>query len=248
MDAMIMNGQDLRSGAVAAVQKIQNPIRLARLVMDRTPHCLLVGDGASAFADECGVPRVSVDELTTQEARQEFATFKAEYSAAVSTLFNGNKPDAITHAPTHQSGHDTVGAVAFDQNGNIACATSTGGITGKRVGRVGDTPLVGLGGYADNAAGACAATGHGESIMRTLLASRAIAAMERGADPSAAAREALENMQARVGGRGGLVCVDRTGRVGHWATTERMVWASVEGEKTDSDTVVREKSGIDVQH
>ncbi len=265
---MIMDGESLKSGAVAAVKNVKNPITLARMVMDHTPHCLLVGDGARVFANEMGIPVTPTEDLVTPEACAEYAHFQSNYGNAVATLFNDSHADpkeeatkaamatttrtdvlplASTTPPSTTStttpisislGHDTVGAVAYDSCGRLACATSTGGITGKRPGRVGDSPLIGAGGYADNAAGACSVTGHGESIMRTLLASRVVRNMDRSVghdsnftnEPTQAAREALLNMHARVSGRGGVVCIDSHGRIGHWATTEAMAWASASGE------------------
>jgi beta-aspartyl-peptidase (threonine type) len=245
---------------VAAVKNVKNPITLARLVMEKTPHCLLVGDGARNFADECGIERTPTEQLVTDEARAEYAQYCSEYGRAVSALFNkphagaaesnagrdshtadeatanedaaNTAPQPAPHRPVHAEttlSHDTVGAVAYDAAGQVACATSTGGITGKRVGRVGDSPLLGLGGYADSWAGACSVTGHGESIMRTMLASRVVSNMEDGQDPSAAARAALTHMYTRVEGRGGAICVDTQGRIGHFGTTEAMAWAEATG-------------------
>ena len=161
----------VHEGAVAAVQQVKNPITLARAVMEQTDHCLLVADGARRFADEIGIPRADPDELVTEAGKAEFELFSAPgYSATVSDLFSSGVSTADT-----KLGHDTVGCVAFDGTGRIAAATSTGGITMKRPGGVGDSPLIGSGGYADSAVGGCSTTGHGEAIMRTLLASRAVA-------------------------------------------------------------------------
>jgi beta-aspartyl-peptidase (threonine type) len=134
-------------------------------------------------------------------------------------------------------GHDTVGAVAIDNFGNLAAATSTGGITSKMVGRVGDAPLIGCGCFADNAIGAVSATGHGESIMRIMLAARVCSLLQTGMTAQEAAREAIRHMEARVGGRGGIIMITKNGDLGVSFTTERMAWASI------SDGVMR--SGID---
>eukprot|EP00041_Stephanoeca_diplocostata_P007552 m.107879 g.107879 ORF g.107879 m.107879 type:complete len:354 (-) comp16932_c0_seq1:136-1197(-) len=232
MDAMIMDGETLNTGAVAALPGVANPISVAREVMDRTGHCLLVGQGAQKFADMWGHRTVPVDRLVTSGARAEYEAYKdGSYATPVADLFNGS--DA--------AGHDTVGAVAVDDQGHVACATSTGGITMKRPGRVGDSPLVGCGGYADDLRGAVSATGHGESLMRWGAALRCLADLEQrqdaaraagvacDADACAAAEHTLQGMLQRTGGRGGLIVVTRTGDVGCFATTPRMVWASAKG-------------------
>jgi beta-aspartyl-peptidase (threonine type) len=181
MDALLMDGADLRLGAVAAIQRVRNPVALARAVMDRTPHTLLVGNGASRFADEIGFPRCDVAELL------------AGRSAPVA---------------------DTVGAVARDAAGNVAVAASTGGIPRKLPGRVGDTPLVGSGAYADNATCAVTATGDGEALMRITISRLVRDLVERGATPQEACDAAMIVLSARTGGQGGLIALDGHGRAG----------------------------------
>lgn len=136
LDAIIIDGRDLSSGAVSAVQDIAHPVTLARAVMEKTEHCLLTAVGANEFAAEQGFQRLSPEELVTPEARAEWEQF-GKYSSAVNSLFNSEVPKLKT------PGCDTVGCVAMDANGNLASATSTGGITAKRPGRVGDTPCIG---------------------------------------------------------------------------------------------------------
>jgi beta-aspartyl-peptidase (threonine type) len=235
MDALIMDGATLRSGAVACVTGVSNPVSLARMVMDKTKHALVCGEGANLFARQMGVPEVPAAELVTPGARAEWERFR-DYGTAVDELFT----------------HDTVGAVAMDNAGNVAAATSTGGITAKMVGRVGDSPLVGCGGIADNEVGGVSTTGHGESIMRTMLASQVLAELERGAGAAgeggtesptiSAARAALERMRARTGGCGGLVALDAAGRPGAWHTTAKMAWACMR-QAGEGDEVI---SGIRV--
>lgn len=169
MDAIIMNGADLSYGSVASVENIKNPVKLARLVMEKTEHTMLVGAGANRFAAEQGICKVSAETLVTAEAKADFERFKT-YGISVMTNFS-TRSDNL--------GHDTVGCVAFDGS-NFAAATSTGGIMGKRPGRVGDSPLVGCGAYADNFAGAVSTTGHGESISKVCLARRIVEGCERG--------------------------------------------------------------------
>jgi L-asparaginase / beta-aspartyl-peptidase len=235
MDAVIMTedpaaAESLRAGAVAAVSNVRNPVALARRVMDTTTHCLLVGGNADAFAvaaaahDEGVALVASSDDLVTPEAVAEWEAFN-KYSTVVASLFNGAPPPP----PPPQSGHDTVGAVAIDAQGRIAAATSTGGITNKMPGRVGDSPIIGSGAFVDAEFGGVSTTGHGESIMKTALAKRALQLVEhRGATAADAADAALQHMLRKTGGRGGLIIIDAAGRVAHSFTTERMVWASVE--------------------
>lgn len=156
MDALIMDGSTLRSGAVACVSRVRNPITLAKAVMEKTSHCLMVGRGAEQLALELDIP-MSEYPLVSDIARKEWESIRNNYPGAVDTLF---LQDISSHS------HETVGAVAIDRCGNIACATSTGGITGKRNGRVGDSPLIGCGGYSDSRWGGVSVTGHGESIMK----------------------------------------------------------------------------------
>ena len=199
MDAMIMEGKESKLGAVGGVWGISNPVSLARLVMEKTEHTMLVGKGAKQLADEQGLPH-----LTTQE------------------LMKTNK-DISPSNP----GNDTVGAVARDMFGNIACATSTGGITLKRTGRVGDSPLIGCGGLADNDRGGVSTTGHGESITRVTLASRVLSLLDT-LSIEEAIEQALKYMEAKTGGRGGLILVTKDGEIGKGFTTKRMAWASID--------------------
>mmetsp|Transcript_37423 Transcript_37423/g.60593 ORF Transcript_37423/g.60593 Transcript_37423/m.60593 type:complete len:306 (-) Transcript_37423:88-1005(-) len=216
LDSIIMNGKTLSCGAVACVKNIKNPVSLARLVMEKTPHILLVGEGANKFAAQNGVDEVEPEELVTPAAVEEWKRFK-QYSQTVDSLFNksGQRPS------------DTVGCVAIDKDGNIACGTSTGGITAKRAGRVGDSPIVGCGAYADNAVGGVSTTGHGESIMKVTLARHVLYLMEeRKLGPSEAAHAALDYMRTKVDGCGGVIVIDSKGNIGHAFSTKRMAWAS----------------------
>ncbi len=211
MDAMIMDGKFLNAGAVAGIRDIKNPIHLARLVMEHTDHVMLIGEGAMRFAKEMKVPRISQELLLTDEALAAWNKYR-QFKKAVSTFF---------------SGHDTVGAVAIDQEGNLAAATSTGGITGKKPGRVGDSPIIGAGGYADNRIGAASATGHGESILKVVLSRQALFYVQQGVSVIAAAKKALSMMKARVNGHGGLILVDVLGNYAAQFNTEKMAWAAM---------------------
>ncbi|XP_078504158.1 isoaspartyl peptidase/L-asparaginase [Lissotriton helveticus] len=211
MDAIVMDGKDLTSGAVSAVRCIANPIKLARLVMEKTDHLLLTDRGASLFAKAQGVPEVLEESLITQRCKERW-----EHN-----LKPGSNP------VESQIGHGTVGAVAIDSAGNVACATSTGGLTNKMVGRVGDTPCIGSGGYADNLVGACSTTGHGEAIMKVTLARLVLYHMEQGMSSEDASDTALNYMKTRVDGFGGVIVVNNSGDWAARFSTNQMSWAAV---------------------
>lgn len=189
MDAAIMEGSGLRAGAVASIQGVRHPISVARQVME-TPHVLLSGEGALQFAKNRGAELCQPGELVHEEMKQEWERSKKT------------------------RGSDTVGCVVQDVNGTFAAGTSTGGLMHKMPGRIGDSPLIGLGLYADNAAGCVALTGDGESIMRLALAHRITNAMCNGEDADRAAEEAIAAMTRRVGGEAGCIALDRQGRIG----------------------------------
>lgn len=225
VDAMIMDGSKSKSGAVASATGIANPVSLARHVMQDSPHSLLVGNGATKFAKKIGFPILADPlELISEESRLQLKGIK-NFNSAVHTSFNTN--GRCTSADESNLGHDTVGAVAMDSLGHLACATSTGGISMKMTGRVGDSPLIGCGGFA-NKGGAVSTTGHGESIMKVLLAREVVYNMEAGHPPEKACKTALQSMFERVGGQGGVIAVDKHGQVGKSFTTKRMPWATVQ--------------------
>jgi beta-aspartyl-peptidase (threonine type) len=212
LDAMLMDGKALRVGAVAAVRNILHPVSLARAVMDRSEHCFLVGPGALEFARTVGIPEVDPRELLTE---RELAYYREH------VLGNGRCAAAATFGAVPA---DTVGAVAMDLEGNLAAATSTGGAPGKLPGRVGDSPLVGAGAYADNEAGAVSTTGWGEYIMRVVLAKTACDLLTNLAAPEAA-RAAIAILEKRVHGLGGLILIDRHGSYGFAHNTPKMAFA-----------------------
>uniref|UniRef100_A0A4W5LAW1 Isoaspartyl peptidase/L-asparaginase n=1 Tax=Hucho hucho TaxID=62062 RepID=A0A4W5LAW1_9TELE len=217
LDSIIMDGRTLAAGAVSSVKNIANPVSLARAVMEKTDHIMLTDRGANMFAESVGIPTVPTDALVTECERMEWEKAK-NYGVGVKELFNS------------QWGHDTVGAVAVDCSGNVACATSTGGIRNKMVGRVGDSPIIGSGGYADNLTGAVSCTGHGESILKVTLARLILFHMEQGKGAPEAVEVSLRYMGDRVQGGGGAILVSRTGEWAAKFTTERMAWAAVERE------------------
>ncbi|XP_026212348.1 isoaspartyl peptidase/L-asparaginase [Anabas testudineus] len=213
MDALVMDGKTLASGAVSAVRNIANPIQLARLVMDKTTHACLTAEGASQFARAMGVPEVPLQSLITEYARMRWQKNLAHDANPVESQMGKM---------------GTVGAVAVDREGNIACATSTGGLLNKMEGRVGDTPCIGSGSYADNNIGAVSTTGHGEAIMKVTLARLILFHMEQGQSVEAASDLGLAFMKSRVNGLGGVVTVDPQG---HWAarfSSLQMAWAAAQ--------------------
>lgn len=230
MDSVIMDGRELQCGSVACVQNIKNPVSLARAVLEKTDHTLLVGKGANEFAEEIGIHTVPTDSLVTEDAREEWRHFM-QFKTTVNVLFRNREATPSTSAVCDTLGHDTVGAVALDRSGTTAAATSTGGITAKRPGRVGDSPIVGAGAYADNECGAVSTTGHGESITKVCLARQVTHLMESGMSAQKASEEALQKMADRVKGHGGVVTVSKDGDIGKHFTTERMAWAWIKAGK-----------------
>uniref|UniRef100_A0A8L2QFS3 Isoaspartyl peptidase/L-asparaginase n=1 Tax=Rattus norvegicus TaxID=10116 RepID=A0A8L2QFS3_RAT len=215
MDASIMDGKDLSAGAVSAVRCIANPVKLARLVMEKTPHCFLTGRGAEKFAADMGIPQTPAEKLITERTKKHLEKEKLEKGA--------QKADCPKNS-------GTVGAVALDCKGNLAYATSTGGIVNKMVGRVGDSPS-GAGGYADNNLGAVSTTGHGESILKVNLARLALFHVEQGKTVDEAATLALDYMKSKLKGLGGLILINKTGDwVAKW-TSASMPWAAVKNGK-----------------
>jgi len=200
MDASVMSGEDLSAGAVAGVTGIKNPVRAAALVLEKSPHVLLIGAGAESFAQSRGLEETKPEYFQTARRREEYL------------------------AAQKQAGEQfgTVGAVCLDSAGNLTTASSTGGITCKEYGRVGDSPVIGAGVYADNASCAVSCTGEGEFFLRRAAAKRIAALVEFGGlSLEAAASIVLENIRT-LGGKGGLIGVDAAGRVTFSFTTRGM--------------------------
>ncbi len=217
LDAIIMDGRTLSLGAVAAVRRVRNPVTLARRVMEKGPHNFLVGSGAEEFARYHGMPLISPEELIVARERARWEAWRAGNGLYTENLF----------APS-----GTVGAVALDREGHLAAATSTGGKPNKWPGRVGDSPLVGCGAYADDRSAAASATGDGEALMRILATGTVCAQVARGHSPQEAAEEMLRLLAERTGGYGGLIVLDPRGRFGIAHTTPHMAWAYVLGDGT----------------
>lgn len=206
VDASLMNGSTFQTGAVGAARNIKNAIRLAREVLADGRHVFLVGQGAERFAREHGLPQAAADELITPRQHQRWQALRLGSGQAQRT--NGEP--------------GTVGAVALDSSGRLAAATSTGGVSDKRSGRVGDSAVIGAGTYADSAMGACSATGDGEQIIRATLARTAVELLRDGKDPAQAARTALARLTRQTRGEAGLILLDPFGRRGVAYTAESM--------------------------
>jgi len=234
-DAIVMNGATLRAGAVAALRHIRNPIRLARTVLEHCPHMMLVGEGAERFAKEAGMALCDPEELISEAEREAWR------------LCSQDK-----HAAAHHRGHEqgTVGAVAIDAQGKLFAGTSTGGTCCKLPGRVGDSPLIGCGCYADSSAGGVSCTGYGEAIMKIVMAKTATEMLRSGRNafcvsdssrdsgsltaPSCAAdaamlaaREAVHLLGSRTHATGGLILLDCEGNPGFAFNTPRMAYGYV---------------------
>lgn len=210
MDALIMDGETLNIGAVGAIQRVRNPISLARRIMEDCEHAFLVASGADAFADQIGFPRCSLDDLLLGTAAEAFQQPAQEDSG-------------VTAGQKESMG--TVGAVARDLDGNLAAAVSTGGTANKRAGRIGDSPLPGSGGYADNWTAAAVATGYGEALMKVIITRRICEFVGAGLQAQAACDAAMRLLTERVQGRGGVIAIDAHGNIGHAFNTEAMPYA-----------------------
>lgn len=231
MEASVMDGKTLQAGAVGLLHDIRNPVRLARVVMEKTDHVFVVGEGAEKLA-----------ELEHLERRNPITELRLKYYEQQKKALLEGKSElpkladlAKSHPEIFKLG--TVGAVALDKNGNVAAATSTGGFPLKLPGRIGDSPLIGCGTYADNMAGACSTTGVGEIAIRLVLAKTVCNAMENGRTAEQAAEDAIKLVNGRVSSvynAMGLVAIDLHGRIGAAHSSLNMCWAymtlGIEGE------------------
>jgi beta-aspartyl-peptidase (threonine type) len=210
LDASIMDGATEKAGAVAGLRHVKNPIELARLVMEHSPHVMLAGEGAEEFALEQGMTLVPGTYFYTERRWQQ--------------LEDAQKAERTASVPKEDIGFfSTVGAVAHDRNGNLAAATSTGGMTNKRWGRVGDSPIIGAGTYADNDSCAVSATGSGEFFIRAVVAHEICARVRlSGVTAAQAAQDVIQGKLKEIGGDGGVIVVDRQGALSLEFNTEGM--------------------------
>jgi beta-aspartyl-peptidase (threonine type) len=207
LDAAIMDGKTLMAGSVAGVKLVKNPITLARLVMEKSPHVTMIGEGAEAFAKEHGTKLLADQKYFFTQRRWD--ELQNEIKAAKTRGATGEKRFIISQEKLH----GTVGAVALDRNGNLAAATSTGGKTNKLPGRVGDTPVIGAGCYANNKSCAVSGTGDGELFIMTVAAHDVSALVEYGGKSVREATQIVLDKIAKLGGTGGLIAIDRQGNI-----------------------------------
>jgi L-asparaginase / beta-aspartyl-peptidase len=229
LDALIMDGATLRAGGVGCVERVRNPVRAARKILSESPHVYFVGEGAERFAVEHGVALCANEELIIPREVERLREYQKQQ--ATGDAKDGND----LFAPSIS--HDTVGAVALDRAGSIAAATSTGGTLNKAPGRLGDSSLIGCGCYADNLSAAVSTTGWGEPIMKLVLAKWTADRVLAGNLPEWAAQEAINSLQQRLNGHGGIIVLNAQGQFGIAHNTPRMAWAS--------RTVGKEEAGIE---
>ena len=227
LDASIMNGTTFRAGAIAAVQNIRYPISLARVIMDESEHILLAGMGAVRFGREHGIMQCKKDELLVGRELERWKEFQSKQKFSAKDTFRKKTPQ------------DTVGAVALDKRGVIVSGTSTGGTPNKYPGRVGDSPLIGCGTYADSTVGGASCTGWGEAIIKVVLAKTVIDLMEyNGGNAALAAKEGVHRLEKKAEGFGGVIVLDKRGVPALAYNTPRMARAYRTSEMKDAVVAV----------
>lgn len=266
LDAAIMDGKTLAAGAVAGVQRVKNPVSLARAVMEKSPHVMLIGEGAEAFAKTQGIELVEPKYFWTERRWQQLLKTKKEKGEDTTTLSEDSRVEASLNSPMKYPDEQkspgaifrdnpegvgrmdasdkkfgTVGAVALDQHGNLAAATSTGGMTNKKFGRVGDSPVIGAGTYADNASCAVSATGHGEFFIRAAVAHDICARMKyAGKSLREAANAVVMDALVKLGGEGGVIAIDARGQIAMPFNSAGMYRGSVQQGKAPQIGIYRD--------
>ncbi|HEV3040203.1 MAG TPA: isoaspartyl peptidase/L-asparaginase [Candidatus Angelobacter sp.] len=223
LDALIMDGKTLQAGGIGCVEHIRNPIRVARLVLEKSPHVYFVAEGAEQFAREHGIELCSNEELVIEREVRRLQEAQAKSASPQNSLPIGP-----------EFGHDTVGAVALDMQGNLASGSSTGGTLNKSPGRIGDSSLIGCGCYADNQSAAVSCTGWGEPIMKLVLGKWAADRVQAGYTPELVVSDAIKYLRARLNGHGGMILLNSNGRFGISHNTPRMAWAYKNIDKEDA--------------
>jgi len=239
LDALIMDGATLRAGGVGCVERLRNPVRAARKILSESPHVYFVGEGAERFAAEHGVALCENEALIIPREVERLRAYQkliAQHGEPNGNDLFAGSADQVDDATIS---HDTVGAVALDRDGNIAAATSTGGTLNKAPGRLGDSSLIGCGCYADNLSAAASTTGWGEPIMKLVLAKWTADRVSAGNLPEWAAQEAMNYLQQRLNGHGGIIVLNPLGQIGIAHNTPRMAWAYKTIQKEDAG-VIRE--------
>ena len=228
LDASVMDGKTLGAGAVAGLHRVKNPISLARMVMEKSPHVMMIGEGAEKFAVQQGIQLVDPKYFWTKERWDSLQRVLEQEKKRAAAEKSGKKVSfKVDYAKEPINKFGTVGAVALDRDGNLAAGTSTGGMTNKRFGRVGDVPVIGAGTYANNATCAVSATGWGEFFIRVGVARDISSLMEyRGMPLQQAADSVLKKVQM-LGGDGGVVAIDKNGNIGISFNSEGMYRAYI---------------------
>jgi len=235
MDALIMDGATLRAGGVGCVERVRNPVRAARKILSESPHVYFVSEGAERFAEEHGVEMCANEVLVIPREVERLREYQREAAKRGADEDGKDLFAPAVHDATIS--HDTVGAVALDRAGNIAAATSTGGTLNKAPGRLGDSSLIGCGCYADNLSAAVSTTGWGEPIMKLVLAKWTADRVLAGNLPEWAAQEAMNYLQQRLNGHGGIIVLNAQGQFGIAHNTPRMAWGL--------KTITKEEAGIE---
>lgn len=237
LDAGIMEGNNLKAGAVAGLGGFANPARIALAVLEHTEHVLLVGKGAESFASQHGFVRVEPASLVHPRELAAFEAWVAAGRPDAKVFFAKREKQRVGAVPEQRG---TVGVVLGTKNGaggyDLFAGTSTGGTPGKRAGRVGDVPLVGCGFYADNESAAVSCTGWGEGLMRMAMAKTVSEYVRSGLHPQQAVEKALRELFRRTGGRGGIIAIDRQGLTGAAYTTPAMAYAGSRSVQIDMQT------------